>query len=144
MTVEWLKSAVAREIRKIARIQYVFPGELVPDGTGPIELEFADEAVLLIEQGSDESSLRVQNERWKDPFEGRLDAVNREWVDTHGKWTRFDVSGDPCYTHLVGAVITDVVLVEDPDGVVTGAVISAGDGVIRVDVGGDDLVVQVV
>lgn len=143
MTVERLKSAVGRQIQKIARVQYVVRGELWPDESGPIEFEFADKSILLVETGPDEYSLRVQYERWNDPFEDPLDGVNRAFVAKSGKWTRFDVSGDPLYENLIGAVITDVALVQDPNGVVTGALVSAGEHVIRVDVGANDIIVRV-
>jgi hypothetical protein len=74
---------------------------------------------------------------------GRMTAENRAFVARSGKWTAVDVSQDPDYTILVGAVLAGLQLIEATTGKVIGLVIHTSGGDLRAEVEADDLYVQV-
>jgi hypothetical protein len=138
-----LSSIVGDVIRSVRRIHYVVRNS--PNlAVGALELEFTDGSVLFLDSAGDGESLRVSTEAWPDPFaEDRLTPENREYVARSGKWTRFDVSREPLYAHLVGAAVEAIEPIASPSGKIVGAVLRTTAGDIRADVEADDLYVQV-
>jgi hypothetical protein len=115
----------------------VFAGNTEAD-RGPIELTFSDGSTVLFDVGTDGEALRLGETPWRDPFKEPLSPENRTFVDKSGKWTPFDVSGQPPYHALVGQSVLDVRLVVTPGGKITGAALTTRAGTIRVVTRGAD------
>jgi hypothetical protein len=120
----------------------VFAGNTASD-RGPIELTFSDSSTALFDVGPDGEALRFEEARWRDPFTEPLSSENREFVERSGKWTAFDVSGQPPYAALVGQAVLDVQPILTPGGKITGAAMTTYACTIRVVTGADDVVVTV-
>ncbi|SKA95685.1 hypothetical protein SAMN06295879_2061 [Agreia bicolorata] len=123
------------------RIFYVFKGS-VDSGVGPLQIEFADGAVLF-DAGGDGETLKVSGVRWIDPFlaEDPPSEVNKAYVDKYGKWTAFDVVGSPEYRQFLEGVIQGVVPRKTLDGRLTGVVLQTTKGDMSVMAEWDELVV---
>jgi hypothetical protein len=97
-----------------------------------------------MDSGSDGESLLVELQAWLEVFaEEGLSAENREFIERSGKWTAFDVSGEPEYLSLIGAQVEQVLPIRIPDGKIVGAVIETSGGKVRAEVEADDLYVAV-
>lgn len=103
-----LRWMVGRLVQSVRRIWYVGPDGRLTD-EGPVEIGFADGAAVVLCCGSDGQSLRVTEGPWADAFAPPLDADNDEFVRTSGKWTAFNVSDVPPYSHLIGEPVREVV-----------------------------------
>jgi hypothetical protein len=136
--VESLKSAVGQPVRRVRRIHYTFDGVADTD-FGPVELTVG-KRVFLIDNASDGDSLRVLAEEWHDPFAEPMSPENREFVAKSGKWTAYDVSGDPEFAAFTGDLLQSVEPFSNSDGKVTGVALrTAGGGTVRLDVIADEL-----
>ncbi|WP_067648446.1 hypothetical protein [Nocardia harenae] len=133
---------VGRIVTALRRIHYVFE-EAVDAEEGAIEFTFEDGDVFLFDSGSDGSELRVQRERWVDPFESPLPPENVEYVAEYGKYTAFDVSSSTPYAGLIGASIDAVDEILLPDSRVSGLVVTVGGSVVRFETLADELRVQI-
>jgi hypothetical protein len=74
---------------------------------GALELTFSSGAILFCDAGPDGDTLRVTAEAWTDPFAEPLSSINVEYVRTHGKWARHDVSTDEPFADLIGRRLVD-------------------------------------
>lgn len=92
-------------VTRVRRIFYVF-GDEVDRDYGPVELTFSDGTAVVFDAGADGEALVVRSGPWCDPFAEPLSEENQEFVRDHGKWTAFDVSGEPMPALLVGNPIT--------------------------------------
>ncbi len=132
---------VGRSVVRVRRIFYVHAGE-VNRTVGAIELLFHDGSIIYLDGGSDGQSLVVKSAPWIDPFEGVLTPENEEFVRTHGKWTRFDVSNEEEYEGLIGKAVDSIDLIQTPRGKVVGATFWLSLQRLRVEVEADDVYVQ--
>lgn len=136
--VESLQSAVGQPIRRVRRIHYTFDG-VADTEFGPVELTIGDQ-VFLIDNASDGETLRVLTEEWQDPFAEPMSPENRAFVARSGKWTAYDVSGDPEFAALTGDLLQNVEPISNSDGRITGVTLrTAGGGTVRLDVIADEL-----
>ena len=147
MTAESLRaklaSLVGKTILSIGRVHYVLARTTESD-RGPIELTFSDSSIALFDVGPDGEALRLEEARWRDPFDEPLSSVNRDFVEKSGKWTAFDVSGEPPYVALIGQTVLDVQPILTEGGKITGTAVTTHAGTIRVRTyGADDVFVTV-
>jgi hypothetical protein len=132
-----------RPVSRIRRILYENAGSFHSD-KGPIELTLMDHGSLLLQPASDGETLAIREGAWADPFSPPLSPENAEFVRTHGKWTAVDVSTKDPFRSLVGAKAELVRPVLNPAGGMVGMAAVFGRATLRVDVHGDELVVEVV
>ena len=100
---------VGRVIQSVRRVWYVGPDGRLTTDEGPVEIGFADGSAVVLGSGGDGQSLQATEGPWADAFAPPLDLENDEFVRTSGKWTAFDVSDVPPYSHLIGAPVREVV-----------------------------------
>jgi hypothetical protein len=118
--LEVLLRFVGRRLERIWRIFYVYATE-VERGTGPIELTFEPEGTALLKVGGNGESLVVLEHPWQDPFGDAPSAENEAWIAQHGKWGRFDVSGEDPFSRYVGKTLTSVTSLRAAGGSLCGA-----------------------
>jgi len=126
----------------VRRVWYCLRDD-VTSTVGPIELSFTDGSVVRLDVGPDGEALAIATSAWVDPFAPPLSTENELFVETSGKWSAFDVSGQAPYSKLVGAAIAEVKPHYTPNGKPVGATIHAGSAVVRANVDADELVVDV-
>ena len=134
---------VGKSITGVRRIHYVLRGE-VNDSAGPIEIAFVDGSAVVLDAGPDGEALAVAPSLWVDPFAPPLSPENERYVGSSGKWTAFDVSSKSPYTALIGAEVDAVEPHLSPEGRLVGATIRAGETVVRAEVEGDEISIDVV
>ncbi len=124
----------------IRRIRFIHRGEINED-SGPLELATERHGVVVFGAGPDGESLVLSNKPWADPFDRELSAKDREWVEVHGKWTAFSISGEEPWADLVGHRIDRVLLrvAEHVPSEIVGADLETERGTVRVDVVADEL-----
>lgn len=138
-----LGSFVGASVARIRRVFYVFRGDVESD-TGPVELGFDDGRFLLVDGHGDGERVRLGVDEWLDPFAvDDLDAVNRRFVEKHGKWTAFDVTDEPPYGRLAGAEVTSIRFLLSDRGRSVGVVVDTSGGSLVAEVECDDLRVEV-
>jgi hypothetical protein len=133
---------IGRRVVGVRRLLYVHGGGS-DEETGALELSFDDGSVLFFDVGSDGATVAVRAEAWADPFAEPLSDENREFVRESGKWTAFDVSGDPRFAPLVGQHLEEVAANIQFGHVVAGLDLSFSTGTIHVVVEFDELLVSV-
>jgi hypothetical protein len=141
LTLARLAALRDRTVNRIRRIRYLAGGQVTTEN-GPIELTLADGHAVWLDAGPDGEALAVEAGAWPDPFAPPLSPENEEFVARSGKWTAFDVSGDPPYERLVGSRVTAVAPVRT-DGKVTGSRIVTTAGSLYIEVAGDELTVLI-
>ena len=134
-------SFVGDFIEGITRIFYVFDDEVNRDAGG-IELILRNGSIIHLDSGGDGEALVISKDPWQDGFELATTLEDLEFVRTHGKWTRFDVSREARFRDLIGRSIDAVNLVLTPAGKVVGATFWVASQMLRVEVDADDLYVQ--
>ena len=137
-----LQQLVGKPITGVRRIWYVHKGA-VNESSGPLEISFADGLAVVLDAGPDGEALSVSTDRWVDPFGSHLSPENERYVEVSGKWTAFDVAERPPYSGLVGAVLENVEPHVNPEGKLIGATLRAGRTVVRAEVAGDEIAVDV-
>jgi hypothetical protein len=105
---------------------------------GPLQLTFNDGSVLLLKGASDGERMQPVAAKWSDPFEGPLDEANALYVEQSGKWSLFDVSGEPPFSSLIGETVSGVNPIFDNFGVLAGAQFVIGSEFLDFCVGGDE------
>ena len=138
-----LLQLVGRALSALHRIYFTHGAEVYRTAGG-IEMTFADGATYTFDSGPDGEALAIKPGMWLDPFRAPLDATNTAYVRQHGKWTRFDVSGEEPYSALIGQAVEGVVPLTTPEGKLVGATITVGAHLLRIEVGADELIVNVV
>ena len=131
-----------RPVSRVRRILYEHAGSFLSN-KGPIELTLIDHGSFLLQPASDGETLAVLEGAWADPFSPPLSPENAEFLRTHGKWTAVDVSTIDPYASLVGAKAELMLPVLNSAGTVVGMEAVFGRTTLRVDVRGDELVVEV-
>lgn len=106
---------VGLEIARIDRIFFEFM-DVIESEAGPLEVHFTDGSVILLDEGPDGDSLRVDTQPWVDPFAGELSPENEAFVAQCGKQTRVPVSDDPLYRELVGATVKSITVLQNRYG----------------------------
>jgi hypothetical protein len=117
--LEILLQFVGRHLVRIWRIFYVYSGD-VERGTGPVEFEF-DEGSALLRVGANGESLVVLDHPWQDPFGEPQSAENEAWIAEHGRWARFNVSGESEFSSYIGRTLTSVTALRAAGGNLCGA-----------------------
>lgn len=120
---------------------YVVGGK-VTDEDGPLEIQMGKDQVLF-DAGSDGEELHVSFQSWQDPFSRPLSPENAEYVKSVGKWTALDVSDRSPFRGLIGSAAGAVQLNCNPFGKVIGLVASYPRGKLILNVGVDNLLVNV-
>jgi hypothetical protein len=138
-----LQQFVGKLITGVRRVWYVLRDD-VNDSAGPIEIAFADGSAVVLDAGPDGEALAISTARWVDPFEPPLSPENEQYVEASGRWTAFDVSGQAPYSALVGVALDGVEPHVNPGGKLIGATMRAGTTVVRAEVEGDEISVDVV
>jgi hypothetical protein len=133
-----LTEIAGRVIVGVRRVCYVLRGD-VTSTAGPLELSFADGSTLVLDAGPDGEALAVSTKPWVDPFASPLSSDNERYVGISGKWASFDVSREARYSGLLKMPVDGVEPHLTADGKVVGATIQAGSVVVRVEVGADEL-----
>lgn len=141
-----LASAIAtlrtNAIVQVRRIRYVM-NDAIFISNGPLELTMTNGEALLFEPGEDGQTLRIRLQPWSDVFAEPLSDENRRFVQQHGKWTAFDVSGTPPTKDLIGRETRDVVTRTGRTGTLTGMTLVVGEVSLSIDVEADSLEVNV-
>ncbi len=91
---------------------------------GALELTFASGAVLFCDSGPDGDTVTLAAEAWTDPFAEPLSPANAEYVHTHGRWVRHDVSADEPFADLIGRPLFDLAPVSGLTGRLYGLVLN--------------------
>ncbi len=138
-----LRQLLGKPITGVRRIWYVL-GDDVKDSTGPIEFAFVDGSAVVLDAGPDGEALVISMARWADPFDPPVSPENERFIETSGKWTAFDVSTQAAYAALIGAEVDAVEPQLNPDGKLIGATVRAGITVLRAEVDGDEISIDVV
>jgi hypothetical protein len=119
-----LAELAGKVIHGVRRVHYEFDDAL-DTANGAIELSFDLGGAVLFDSGPDGESLCMFDSAWIDPFEGRLDEVNLDYIRTSGKWSAVDVTHDLPYRSLIGRPIEEVTTLTSR-GKVIGLVLSVG------------------
>lgn len=122
----------------IRRILYVYQGAVTKD-EGALELSFHDGSTALFDTTGN-GNMQVTSQPWVDPFVLPLSPENAIYVDTHGKWTAFDLTSEPPANALIerqvsayAEIVTDQSgQVHCPPGQCLAASIAFGDVLVRV------------
>lgn len=138
-----LRLLAGKKIAAVRRVWYVLRTD-VRDSVGAIEFAFADGSAVVLDAGPDGEALAVSAGRWVDHFAPPLSPENERYVEASGKWTAFDVSDQAPYSDLVGVIVEYVEPHLNPEGKLIGATIHAGTSVVRAEVAGDEIAVDVV
>jgi hypothetical protein len=133
-----LAEFVGGEIASIARRFYVFEG-VAADDRGPVEFVFQDGRFVGLDVGGDGESIRLDEEPWVDPFRRPLSRENAEFVDSSGKWTRFDVSTIEAYAYLIGSRVSQFAPVMGSSGKVIGLGVMTSTGSMRIECDADEV-----
>lgn len=142
-TLVMLSNLRDRIISKVQRILYVLRGTVAAE-KGAIEITFRDGYTVFLDAASDGETLAVKPFAWIDRFTEPLSLENRKFVEQSGKWTAFDVSGQPPYSHLIAEPVREVTPIRTPDNKVKGATIRSANGTINVEVEADEVFVDVI
>jgi hypothetical protein len=97
---------IGRRLLRVERVLYEFQGALDSED-GEVQLTF-ESATLRLGTNADGETLRITGDRWRDPFEGKLDEANRRYVEKHGRWVLVDLSSRPPHQSVVGDTLRDV------------------------------------
>ena len=131
-----------RRVEGARRIRYVGPDSSV-SSDGPLELSFDDGSVRVLDAGADGESLRISDGAWRDPFAPPQSAQNAEFLSDAGRWTAFDLAGQPPWDALLGVTLQIRPIRDSSGRKLIGANISAGPMVVDVHVDSDELVVTI-
>lgn len=137
-----LMTVIGAEITRIQRIFFVVDG-VANTTAGAIELRLRDGRAVVMDSGPDGECLTVVDHAWADPFSPcQMSSEDLACVDMFGCWRAFDLSQDEDYADLIGAQVEAVRPLHGHDGKIVGAVLRVGDEELKVDVEGDDLLVE--
>jgi hypothetical protein len=122
----------------VRRILYVYRGA-VTKNEGALELSFHDGSTALFGTTGN-GNMQVTSQPWVDPFVLPLSPENAAYVDTHGKWTAFDLASAPPANALIGRQVSayeEIVTDQSgqyhcPPGQCLAASIACGDVLVRV------------
>lgn len=134
-------NVLSSRIARVRRINYVEPAGRYNASEGPVEFAFDGGYSLRLESGADGESLRVCADEWTDQFVEPLSPENREFVETSGRWSAFDVSELEGYKLLIGQRVEDVSLMTRMSKVV-GVQLTIGPVILTAEVGADELLVD--
>ncbi len=134
---------VGHRVVTASRIFYEL-AEFVDESRGGLELGFEGGRTVNFDGGSDGETLVLKTRPWADPFEGRMTPENQQFVDSSGKWSRFDVSNRQGYAQYIGATLLDV----EPNFLISGALTSLAlvfddASTLRVGVSADETIVEI-
>jgi len=138
-----LSELPGRVIRKVQRILYVLRGTITAE-SGPIEITFTDGLTVLLDAAPDGEALAVKPSAWTDHFAEPLSVENRKFVERSGKWTAFDVSGQPPYSDLITEEVGEVIPVGTLGNKIKGVTIKTTHCTVHVEVEADEVSVDVV
>lgn len=113
-----LDDAIGQRIIRFNRIFYEYQGK-IDQSSGELEIVF-ERFTILFGCFSDGQTLAVSEGRWIDSFQEPLSPENRNYVQTHGKWTRFDVSQEPAFSPLIQTELETYRLLENVFGILAG------------------------
>ena len=133
----FLSGLRGNRVKRVRRVHYVHEGRVAVD-EGPVELTFADGAVVLFDGGSDGESLTVKGSRWVDPFPEPLSPENVEFVKESGKWTAFDVTRAQPYEKLIEDRIVNAIPIKGRKDKITGVVLVFSGNSVRIEIQGDE------
>jgi hypothetical protein len=125
-----LDAMIGGQIVGLARVFYVYKGA-VEELDGELELRFPDR-IARFRGGSDGEKLLIQDSPWVDPFVQPMSEVNTAYVESSGKWTRFEKTEDPPYSSFVGSRVIGVDPVLTIAGKLIGCLIRTSSGDINV------------
>lgn len=137
-----LMTVIGAEVTRIRRIFFVVDG-VANTSAGAIELGLRDGRAVVMDSGPDGECLTVVDGAWTDPFSPcQMSSEDLECIAMFGRWMAFDLSLDEDYSDLIGAQVEAVRPLHGHDGKVVGAVLRVGDEELKVDVEGDDVLVE--
>jgi hypothetical protein len=131
-----------RSITRLRRVMFVCRDK-IDDTSGPLELSFDDGSTLLFDAGPDGEALAVKPAAWIAYFTEPISAKNQEFILRSGKWTGFDVSGQPPYSQLISTIVQEITPVRTPEDKIKGAIIMTSSCVVRVEVEADEMTVDI-
>lgn len=134
---EELRRAVGRRVQRVSRVLFEMDVE-DSENDGPLELQFENGEVLVLDGASDGETLKVMSEPWKDPFAEPPSAENRPFTASHGAWRKRDVSHLAPYSFAVGKPVDKVVLLYNQFGRVGGVRLVLGGFELWFYVAGDE------
>lgn len=117
-----LSALVGATIVRVCRVLFSEDLETGVNLDGPLEL-WLDRGTVLLDVAEDAHTLEVVEQPWREQFVDPLTPEQADFVSTHGKWMRVDVSAQPEYARLVNQPIASADLLEGEAGIV-GAVVS--------------------
>lgn len=126
-----------RRVVALARVYYQYRGEVAEDD-GVVELALDDGTIWLLDSAPSGDLLKVTRGAWIDPFAGELSEENRAYVEEHGCWRRFDVSGQAPFAQLVDQVVVDARLLRNQFDDVAGVRLSTSSAALWFVVTGDE------
>jgi hypothetical protein len=132
-----MRQYVGQTVRRISRVFFTYQGTVSRE-SGPLEMWFTDGATLLLRGGGDGETLVASRSPWCDPFGEILSEENQTWIARHGRWSVFDVSGDPPYSGFVGVAVTSIQILRTDVGTICGARLEFGRKVLDFAVTADE------
>ncbi|MGW0586394.1 hypothetical protein [Streptosporangium sp. NPDC002607] len=129
-------------LAKVRCAFYEFKG-IVERDAGFIELSFAEGTCVHFGVGPDAESLSLNPGPWIDPLALPRSRENEEYVNSHGKYTAFDVSTQEPYTEILGRVVSRVQpIINEITSNQTGLLIDFGASCLKIEVIADELYVS--
>lgn len=89
----------------------------------PMQLNFQDGSTLLLQGHSNGERLQASERGWEDPFEGKLDEANQQYINQHGRWIQQDVTAKEPYSQLIGKKILEVLPITNQFSTLSGVCI---------------------
>ncbi|MFE7717811.1 hypothetical protein ACFU44_02085 [Nocardia rhizosphaerihabitans] len=138
---ELLTGVDGRIVESIRRVFYVL-GDNVRRSEGAIEFTLSDGGVLFLDSGADGEELRIRRERWRDPFDGRMDAENIAYVKRSGKYSAYTMDHEEPYDQMIGHPIQMISVNTLEDGRVSGVEMRIGNIQLSANTIFDQLIVE--
>jgi hypothetical protein len=129
-------------IARVCRLKYQIGQEIVFDDSGAVEITFAGGPTFFCDSGPDGDSVRIHDDAWIDPFAEPLSPANEDYVRTPGKWTKFDVSDEAPFAHLVGRKLIDAAPMSGATGKLYGLLLNVSGYLLAVYANTDELHVR--
>lgn len=126
----------------VPRLKYQIGQEVVSKDNGAVEVTFAAGSTFFCDSGPDGDSVRTYDDAWIDPFAEPLSPENEDYVQTSGKWTKFDVSDEDPFVYLVGRKLTDVAPMFGSAGKLYGLLLNASGYLLAIYANADELHVR--
>jgi hypothetical protein len=127
-----LKTLIGHEVIALRRVHYVHEGTATTEH-GPIELTFDNNQSVWLDAGADGELLELHPGHWVDPFVGRLDQENLDFIARSGRWIAFDADRQHELAPALGETLGGVEAVFLPGGEIVGIVLTVGERTLRIE-----------